>query len=153
MAMKLRRAHFPGRAPRRGFSLAEVVVGAAVLSMFLLATPWAIRMATRAVPDGTSIPSASMYAGRAMELIASDIGFATSIVSNSATSIAFTLPSRDGDGQNETIQYSWSGIPDDPLLRQYNGGNASAVINGVQEFQLAYDKRAVTAPATYSPSA
>ena len=136
---------------RSGFSLAEVVIGSGVLAMFMLAMPLAIRIAGRAVPDGQNTASAAMYASRAIELLTSDVTFATSITSKSSTSLAFTVPDRNGDGVPEAIQYSWTppaaGQPAASLVRQYNGQSA-IIVDNVQEFSLLYDTRSVSSPAT-----
>ncbi|MGH7135707.1 MAG: prepilin-type N-terminal cleavage/methylation domain-containing protein, partial [Pirellulales bacterium] len=137
---------------RRGFSLAEVVVGSAVLAMFMLATPLAIRMASQGVPDGKNTASAAVDASRAMEVVASDLAFATSVSSKTSASLTFTVPDRNGDGQPETIQYYWTapaaGQPLAPLFRQYNGSAPAAIAKNVQEFSLVYDTRPVSSSTT-----
>jgi hypothetical protein len=70
-----------------------------------------------------------------------------------ATSVNFTVPDRNGDGNPETIQYSWDGVSGDPLLRTINGGTAATVAPNVTEFALTYDKKSVVQPTTYTQSA
>jgi len=48
---------------------------------------------------------------------------------------------------------AWSGRAGDPLTRQYNSGAVVNVIPSIQSLALAYDKRQVQAPTTYTTSA
>lgn len=144
---------------RGGFSLAEVVFGAGILAMFMLALPTAIRMARNAVPDGTNTASATMDAARVMELMATDIAFATSVVTTAQydpNHLTVTVADRNGDGQPETIAYTCAAPPAGTLpappagtlwfTRQYNTAAAVTLLNNVQEFGFTYDTFAVTAP-------
>jgi hypothetical protein len=145
------------RRRRSGFSLAEVVVGAGVLALFMMATPLAIRMATKALPDGTNTSSAALDASRVMELMAADIGFASSVSSTAKydpNHLTISVADRNGDGQPETITYACDPpppgtVPKPPpgvkwLTRQYNGGTAITLLSNVQEFNLNYDTLAIT---------
>ena len=124
-----------------------------VMSIILLACQSAIMMAARSIPNGRSSESATITASRGTDLIAADLAYATSIQTMTATEVKFTVPDRNGDGQPETIDYSWTGNPGDPLMRQFNSSTAIAVVENVQEFSLTYDKKSVVAPTTYAQSA
>jgi hypothetical protein len=128
----------------------EVVVTSAILAILLGGMASAVMLAGRAMPDGKSGPSASLAAGRAADRIAADLFYATSIATANAREIVFTVADRNGDGSPETIRYYWSGTSGDPLTRQFNGATAAVVAQDVREFQLAYDKRQVALPVTYS---
>ena len=137
---------------RRGYTLAEVVVTAGIMSMFLLATPWAVRLATKAIPDGRSTPSAALVAAKATDLIHADVQFATAVAASTPTTLTFTVADRTGDAAAETITYAWSGAAGAPLTRSFNGGTPSAIANNVQEFQLLYDKRTAPLATTFGES-
>ena len=148
----------PHSKVRGGFSLAEVVVGTGVLAMFMMATPLAIRMATKAVPDGKNTASATMTASRVMELMASDIAFATSVNASpyDSNNLSFTVPDRNGDGLSETVYYSCATPPAGTipqpaagimwLTRQYNSSAATTLLNNVLEFNFNYDTLSVPLP-------
>lgn len=127
-------------------------MGSMVLAMFMLGLPLAVRMARNAVPDGTNTPSDTMNASRMMDVITADLAFATSVSSSAKydpNHITFTVPDRNGDGQQETISYACDppppvkGQPPPPpgtkyLTRTYNGTTTTLFTN-VQEFNLTYD--------------
>lgn len=134
--------------PRRGFSLLEVVITTAILTIFFAGMASAIMITRRAVPDASSGCSAALATSRAVERLAADLFYATSITTATATELVFTVADRNGDNTPETIRYAWSGKSGDPLTRQFNGGAAAIVAQDVREFQLAYDKRQSPLPAS-----
>jgi hypothetical protein len=157
VALRRTEAAMNRRTPsnRHGFSLAEVVVGAGVLAMFMVGLPLAVRMARNAVPDGSNTPSAAMNASRVLELMASDIAFATSVNSSAQydpNHLTITVADRNGDGVQETIAYACAppppgSLPAPPpgtqlLTRTYNG-TALALLSNVQEFGFTYDTSSV----------
>lgn len=148
----MRLAHPPSRPEVRpsGFTLVELVVALAVMAIILLATQSVVLLAVRAVPDERSGPSAVLAAGRALDRLADDLGLAATVTKATTTEVILTVPDRNGDGQDETLRYSWSGTAGDPLLRQVNGGTAVAIAQGVQDFRLAYDQRTDPLPGTSS---
>jgi hypothetical protein len=101
----------------------------------------AIQLARRAMPTGDSHTSASVLGGGAVDQLACEIAFATSIAARSATDLAFVTPDRSSDGAPETIRYQWSGVAGAPLTRQVNGSAAEALVPSVQDFGLTYDGR------------
>ena len=144
------------RRHRRGFSLAEIIIGAGILAMFMVGLPLAIRMARLAVPDGKSTPSATMTASRVMELLTSDIAFATAVSSTAQydpNHLTITVPDQNGDGKSETIAYACGPAPPPPpppgtppskwLTRTFNGTTVT-LLDNVQEFNFTYDTLAVT---------
>lgn len=143
--------HLPvrSRPGRRGLTLLEVVVATAILGILLAGMTSAVFLASRAVPDGKRGASGLLSTGRATEMIAADLFYAASLpVNPQSADITFTVADRTGDGTAETIRYLWSG-PGTPLYREVNGARA-AVLENVQEFQLACEKRKVKLPTTYA---
>ena len=139
---------------RGGFSLAEIMLGAGILAIFMAGLPWAVRMARLAVPDGKSTPSATMTASQVIELMASDIAYATAVNGSAKydpTHLTITVPDQNGDGNSETIVYTCGPPPPPPppgppvqlLTRQFNGATVT-LLNNVQEFNFTYDTLAVT---------
>jgi hypothetical protein len=127
----------------------EVVVATAILGILLAGMASAVMLALRAVPDGKRGASATLVAGRAVEMLGADLFYATSVATATATEIVISIPDCTGDGMPETIRYYWSGTKGDPLTRQFNGGTAATVAANVQEFGLAYQKRKVQLPTAY----
>ncbi len=127
------------RHGRSGFTLLEVVVSASVLSIVMVGLASAMVIASKAVTKTTSDTS-SGAAAQAVQLIASELKNATAVSELTSNAITFTVPSRNGDANPETIRYAWSGTAGAPLTRQYNGGTAATIIDSVQSLSLTYDK-------------
>jgi hypothetical protein len=142
----------PWRRPP-AFTLVEIVLSLSIATILLLAMQSSIMVASRAIPDGRSVASRIVAGAPPLAALSSDLFGTTSVTEMSATAITFTVPDRSGDGNPETIRYAWSGKAGDPLTRQYNGGAVANVIPALQSFALAYDKRQVQAPTTYTTSA
>lgn len=132
---------------RRGFTLAELVVSMAVFTILAGSVVTAIMLATRAIPDPDSTLNRRLSAQRALDQMSEELFYAVDITSSSVTSagvstIEFTVADR-GHGLPglETIRYSWSGTPGDPLIRQYNDSAAETVIESVQRFEVAFEHK------------
>jgi hypothetical protein len=131
----------------------EMLVAAAITAGLLLAAQSAILLASHSVPDAKSKATALVAGAAALEGLNADLAFATAVPTRTATQIVMQVPDRTGDGLDETITWTWSGVPGTPLLRTINAGASQAVLPSVQSFALAYDTRSVRAPQTYSTSA
>jgi prepilin-type N-terminal cleavage/methylation domain-containing protein len=134
---------------RSAFTLVEVVIAAAILGILLAGMASAVMLASRAVPDGKRGASATLVAGRAVDLLAGDLFYATSVSTATATELVISVPDRNNDGMPETVRYRWSGTQGDPLTRQFNGGTAATAAENVQEFGLTYQKRQAQVPTAY----
>jgi len=139
-APSLRPTCYGRRAPvRSGFTLAEVIVSAASMGVLMVGIASAVLLASQALDDGNN-PSTNVHAATtAVDQIVRDAASALSISEQSATVLAFAVPDRDDDQNDEVIRYAWSGTLGDPLTRQYNGGSIVAILDDLQEFQLGYD--------------
>jgi len=132
-----------------GFTLMELVVAMAILSVLLVGAGSAVMLTRRAMPDGKKGTAAALCAAGAMDRLAGDLFYATSIFTASPGEITFLVEDRNGDGSSETIRYYWSGTPGAPLVRQVNGGTEATLLDGVQEFRLDYLKRSQLLPSSY----
>ena len=126
---------------RRGFTLIEMVMSLVILSIILLACGSIVMMATRATRDGATRNLAQMQTADAASQITDDLNVALNFSQRTATAATFTVPDRLNAGSPQTVSYSWSGNPGDPLLRQFNGGTSSALLSGVQNLNLTFTSR------------
>ena len=140
------------RAKCRGFTLAEVAVSMAILSIVTAAVASAILLVSRAIPDTRSASGAAVTANRAADQLSTELYYAQSVTAMSPTSITFTVAPRGSDTSPETITYSWSGAGA-PLMRQYNSNPAVPVAYGVQDFALTYNKRTTNTNLTQTTTA
>ena len=132
------------RQSRRGFTLLEMVVGATIMSVLMIAMGSVMLIAGRALPQAQSVTSATTAAAAAADQIASELRYATAVNQRSATRIEFTVADRNNDGLPETIRYEWSGTAGAPLTRTYNTGTTVQMLSDVREFDLSYDIQAIS---------
>ncbi len=89
---------------------------------------------------------------RAIQMITLDLSLATALSQQSAEAVTLVVPDRNGDGQPETIRYSWSGTPGDPLTRQVNGSPAAIIAEDVHLFSLTYLLKTLSPQALLTPA-
>ena len=124
---------------RHGYTLIEVVVSLGTTAMLMLGICSAMMFAARAMPDAKSPTSAIVNTGGVLEQLVTELQYAVTVTSRSATMIEFTVADRDANGLDETIRYEWSGTGGSPLTRKYNAQTAVPVLDDVREFALTYD--------------
>jgi hypothetical protein len=129
-----------------------MVLACVIVAVILFGMHSAMLLATRANPDRSGRNYASVQGGMAIDRLSADLSMATAMTSMTPTSIEFTVPDRNGDNTPETINYSWSGSPGDPLTCTVNGGTPANVALNVNEFALTYDKRSQQRSTTYTES-
>lgn len=122
--------------PCGGHTLLEVMLSTLVLSIVMGAMISTMVIAGRAIDDNPITQVAA--AGDAVNDVTTDISLAQAVTESTDNAVTLVVPDRDGDGQSETIRYSWSGTPGDPLMRQYNGSPAAVVAGDVYRFNLSY---------------
>lgn len=125
-------------SPARGFTLVELVVSMAIMSILMIGLASAVVIVGKAMPERTSLGLRLATAAQIADQIAQELRTALWIREHASTSVEFSVPDRDGDGLPERIRYAWSGVAGTPLTRQYNGGNAVNVASDVYYFNLDY---------------
>jgi len=129
---------------RRGFTLVEMVLSMAVMTVLLGGIASAMILAGRALPD-LDTPLKAMADGyHAVDGLAGELFAAQTITLRSATVVEFTVADRNADSNAETIRYSWSGVVGQPLTRQYNNGTIDTVLENIYQFDLRYDTQSVS---------
>jgi len=129
---------------RRAFTLVEVVVSLAIMSILIMALGSTLILASNALPSEDDPALHVIDASRGANSIAEELRTAIHITERSTHAITFTVADRNGDGIWERIRYAWSGTAGDPVTRQYNNSNAVAIIDNVHQFDLAYELETVT---------
>jgi hypothetical protein len=141
-----RRLHSAGRR-RAGsavaFTLIELVVSVAILSLILLGVGSAIILVARAAPSASDPATRMIQASGVAHQVAAELHQAMYLTERSARAVRFTIPDRDGDGSPEVVRYAWSGTVGEPLTRQYNDGPAIAVLQNVHDLNFAYEMKSV----------
>lgn len=124
-----------------GFTLVEMVVSLAVISVLLVGMSSAIVLASKALPHATNPARATVDSARALHELRDELRAATELPVFSETSVTLHVPDRDGDGRPEVVTYAWAGTPGTaraPLTRAANGGAALTVLDNVENFALSY---------------
>ncbi|MGD2108927.1 MAG: hypothetical protein PVI86_06000 [Phycisphaerae bacterium] len=131
---------------RRAVTLVELVAGLAISAVLITALASSLTLASRAIPDPQSRVAAQLDAVYATEQIAADLHCAQAFATTASNSVVFTVADRDpvAHAGPETIRYSWSGTPGDPLVWRYNTDSPVDLVEDVQEFTLTYDVDTVT---------
>jgi len=121
--------------PPLGHTLVELVT-AMVSGTILLSGLAAVMMIASQVAYTPSASTKRLEAAKAVQELGDDARYATYLVARSPNAIEFVVTDRDGDGAAERIRYEWSGVPGAPLLKSFNGGAPTAVVDLVQDFQI-----------------
>jgi len=136
----------PSRSRRRGYTLMEIVISIAIVTVIMGAMVSTMLIARRGMQiSAVGTESVSAASGVVQQMTA-ELSLATSITEQTASALTFTVPDRNDDGQDETIRYSWSGTAGDPLTRQYNGGSVATIAQDVHYFNMDYLARTIGPP-------
>jgi hypothetical protein len=138
----------PQRSPcaaRRGLALLDVVVSAAVSAVLFAGMASAVMLSLRAGDVSVGTHQRSRDAASAVLAVTRELQHATAFNSSygSATRVEFTIPDQTGDGNPETVRYSWSGVAGEPLYRTFNGGTAEETLKNVHVFNLKYHAKTI----------
>ncbi|TWT59921.1 hypothetical protein [Rubinisphaera italica] len=121
---------------RSGFSMMEIVVSLVATSVLTTGLMSAMFL---------TLKSTDLSLTNADELIdvadvlteMSELQFTTEILTSEIAKFEVYVPDRDNDGNEETIQYQWSGISGDPLKRKI-GLNEYDILQNVNLFEVNY---------------
>ena len=122
----------------RGFTLLEVIVSSMLLSVVVSAASALLFVTARAVPTGEDPGVAAAETLRAMDLLSSELSFATRVTAAEAMRVEFVIRDRDSDAVDDAISYAWSGTPGDPWMRSEGNGDPAAVVRRLASLSLRY---------------
>lgn len=124
-------ARYPSHRPR-GFTLIEMALSLSLVGIVLVALGSMLALTMQSAPQPTDAASRVRGIAFPASVMAEEIGSATGFVSVTTREIEFRIADRTGDDTEETVIYSWSGTPGDPLLRTINGGTDQVMVDSVQ---------------------
>ncbi len=132
-ASPLRATRSRRRSRGRGaYTLVELLVSAASMAVLVAGVSSAVLLAMQTIEDGESRSEMTRRGIAAADMFFRDLDCATTYVQVSPGVLSLTVPDRDGDAQDESILYEWSGDPNAPFTRQVNGGDVETVLEGIQ---------------------
>ncbi|CAG0949235.1 hypothetical protein PHYC_00094 [Phycisphaerales bacterium] len=138
--------------PRRAYTLVEVAISIAILTVILLGAQSAVMIAAKSIPGEDDPVAVNSAVNAALSQMGEDLQMAVAITVMDAADVELAVPDRTGDGAPDTLRYTWSGKVGEPLTRAFNGGAPAEVVPGIQSFGLTYDKAEIALPTTYSDS-
>jgi prepilin-type N-terminal cleavage/methylation domain-containing protein len=127
------------------FTLMEMLVSLTILSIISVGIGSSMLLAGRALPEASAPSQVVLATSPGVERLCSDLNYATQILAASATGLTFTVADRDADTMPETLAYTWSGMPGDPLLLQTNIQTPLVLLPHVETLSLVYDTDTVRA--------
>ena len=134
------------KSSRRGYTLLEIVIGTGAASLLMVGMTSTLFIANRGLEAPSSDRAQQTELADVQRELLSDLQHAQSFSERTANAVTLTVPDRDGDGADEVLRYAWSGTAADPLTLETNGGAPVILANNVQQFDLDFLTRSMTAP-------
>lgn len=138
------------KAPRSAYTIVELLVSTISATLLMTGLASSLYLAIRSF-DGSSNASATTLAADVHDEILVDLKHAKGFLERSSDAVTFTVPDRDGDLQDETITYAWTGLPTAKLNYAINGNAPVTLLEDVQDFELTYLSRFVLGDAPEPP--
>jgi prepilin-type N-terminal cleavage/methylation domain-containing protein len=117
---------------KKGFSLIEMMVVVVVMGLIILGLVTFFTGGTRSWITGQFQLSAQRNARQAMDLMVREIRHGEAVTSATTNSITIAIPALGSDPA-DSVTYSWTGTPGDPINRQGN-----PLINNVKKLEFTY---------------
>ncbi|MGP1272663.1 MAG: PulJ/GspJ family protein [Phycisphaerales bacterium] len=121
---------------RRAFTLIELVVSLAVVSILIGAMGSSIVLASRALPGSGSAAENLPTLQRAWAAIADDLRVASQVRIIKEDCVEMLVPDRNGGDTAQVVLYAWSGTAGDPLTRSVDGGDAAPLLAAVDDVEF-----------------
>ncbi len=117
---------------QKGFSLIEMMVVVVILGLIVLGLVTFFTGGAKSWVAGQSQLEAQRNARQAMDIMVREIREAESVNSGTTNSITVDIPALGSDPA-DSVTYSWTGTPGDPINREGN-----PLINNVKKLEFAY---------------
>lgn len=139
---------------RRGFTMMELVVALAIMTLLVAGLASAIVLSARAMDSNDAPVHQKTQSADVLDQVLADLKLAKVFSDLSANEAVFIVPDRDNpaDGTSELIRLAWSGTPGDPLTCQHNGGPVVNLAQNVHQFNLTNLMRTVPPEVTGAPT-
>ena len=136
--------HIQTRRRRSGYTLMELSVAIPAAIFLFAGLAGALYLSVLAADEASSEHVEQVEANEALDRMNSDLNYATGFYQRTPTTVAFDVPDRSGNELDNRIEYSWSGVPGDPLVMIRDGGNPAPIVDSVESFEIEYKTRTVT---------
>lgn len=124
---------------RRGYTVIEVSIAMMTAGILAIGLSSAMYISFQAA-DSEATPAPSLLRGSEfLTDLQLDLQDAIDITEENQESITVVVSDRTGDSIDDTIRYSWSQNPGDPVFRQFNGGTSENILGDVNQFDIEYE--------------
>lgn len=127
---------------RRGFTLVEAAISAALVGVLALGMGSAVLLTARAVPMKNPQADARSGVSTVLAQMCGELRYMTALRDSGGKNFEFAIADRSGDGVDEVICYEWSG---NVLTRTYNNGTPVTLLSGVSNMVFTQSKAVTTA--------
>src|SRR3989338_5798920 len=120
----------------RGLTLLELIIAVMMMAVLITAL-WTVYKANFSAfySQGTR-SNIKGETGRAISLMANELRQAVSLTTAAATDLVITLDT-DGDGDDDSVQFTWAGASGNPLNR-LSGGATTPLVSSVSSLAFSY---------------
>ncbi|TVQ62354.1 MAG: hypothetical protein EA378_05410 [Phycisphaerales bacterium] len=122
---------------REGFTVYELVVSLALLVIVMLAATGLSAAATRATPVEGDRLTAVAEVNDAIDRMCAELQVAIGFRRARADLVVFAVASDTSGSSARLVQYAWSGVAGDPLVRTTHDGS-SRYVEGVRSWRFEY---------------
>ncbi|MFK7789185.1 MAG: type II secretion system protein J [Phycisphaeraceae bacterium] len=138
-----------------GYTLIEMVLSLALLSIVMVSAGSAMLFAVNAAPNADNPATHKVRDAQLIARITADLAQAKYVIEKTSQAVTIVVPDRDGDKIPDRIRYAWSGTPGDPLTIQFNDETATPIASAVDafalEYRLANKVTSIPAPLIFGP--
>lgn len=151
--MNVTRGTLMQRRHAGGFTLVELIIAMAINAVLMAGMVSVMVIAGHSIPSADSEVETQRITDDVIGRIVAELREARTIITANTTEIEFTVADRSvpSDGSDETIRYVWSGVPGEPLTRQYNGGAVVTLIADVQALEFDFGLESTTGDLQLAP--
>lgn len=135
---------------RCGFTLIELVLSLSLVGVVLVALGSILSLSMRAMPQSSDAASHIRNAAFPVNVMTEELGSAIEFLAITSREVRFRVNDRTGDGLPETITYSWSGTPGDPVLRRVNTDDFRPLIESVRHIRFGASVQTRTQTTRYT---
>lgn len=116
---------------RRAFTLVELSVSLAIMSIILVGAGAAVTMTVSAADRSDDVNTRLTAAADVVDRVSADVQSAVAVVERTSRAVTVLVPDRNGDQQPELIRYAWSGTGGGVLFRSVNNADAVVILSPV----------------------
>ncbi|MFN7020918.1 MAG: type II secretion system protein J [Phycisphaerales bacterium] len=126
--------HPPRRC--RAFTLVELAVSLAIMSIILVGAGAAVTMSVSAADRSDDVNTRLTAAADVLDRMSADIQSAVAVVERTSRAVTVLVPDRNGDQQPEQIRYAWTGSVGGVLIRSVNNADAVVILSPVDAMAM-----------------